>query len=265
MRELEARFAELSRRGERALIPYVTAGHPSRELLIPLLVALQRAGADAIEVGVPFSDPVADGPVIQKASHKALANGASLAWILAEITRARAASVSLPIVLMGYSNPFLAFGLERFAATAVNAGVDGLIIPDLPADCADPWLEVLATHGLGVAFLAAPTTSQARLSAIGSKGRGFVYCVSVNGVTGVRDRVADGLEGLVGRIRAATALPVAVGFGIATPAHVREVTRCADGAIVGSAIVRLLDETPVPARLAAVEGFVRELKDATRG
>ncbi|AGP37385.1 hypothetical protein BE04_13020 [Sorangium cellulosum] len=265
MRKLEARFAELARRGERALIPYVTAGHPSRESLIPLLAALQRAGADVIEVGVPFSDPVADGPVIQKSSHDALANGASLAWLLAEITRARAASVSVPIVLMGYSNPFLAFGLDRLAATAAQAGIDGLIVPDLPADSADPWLDVLAPHGLGVAFIAAPTTSPARLRALGAKGRGFVYCVPLNGVTGVRDRVADGMEALVDRIRAATALPVAVGFGIGTPAHVRQVTRCADGAIVGSAIIRLLDATPAPARLAAVEGFVRELKEATRG
>ncbi|AUX33007.1 MULTISPECIES: tryptophan synthase subunit alpha [Sorangium] len=265
MRKLEARFAELSRRGERALIPYVTAGHPSRESLIPLLVALQRAGADAIEVGVPFSDPVADGPVIQKASYEALANGASLAWVLAEVARARAASVSVPIVLMGYSNPFLAFGLDRLAATAVQAGIDGLIVPDLPTDCADPWLEALAAHGLGVAFIAAPTTSPVRLRVAGSKGSGFVYCASVNGVTGVRERVADGLDAVIDRIRAATALPVAVGFGIATSAHVRQVTRCADGAIVGSAILRLLDATPAPARLAAVEGFVRELKDATRG
>lgn len=265
MKKLEARLSELSRRGEGALIPYVTAGHPAREDLVPLLAALERAGADAVEVGIPFTDPVADGPVIQRSSHAAVANGASLAWILSELVRARAAGVSVPIVLMGYCNPFVAFGLERFASAAAGAGVDGVIVPDLPADCAVPWLEALERRGLGVAFIVAPTTSPARLGAICARSRGFVYCVSVNGVTGVRDRVADGLGDLVARVRAATTLPVAVGFGLSTPAHVREVLRHADAAIVGSALVRLLDATPAPTRLPTAERFVRELKDATRG
>lgn len=263
MHKVAAQLDRLRQRGEKALIPYITAGFPSRDDLLPLLTALARGGADVIEVGVPFSDPIADGLIIQKSSHAALANGTRLPWILAEIAQARALGVTVPILLMGYCNPFLSFGIERLANAAAVAGIDGLIVPDLPTEHAEEWLTALQPRGLGIAFIAAPTTNDQRLLTIGAKSSGFVYCVSTNGVTGIREHVAAGLAALVRRVKAATELPVAVGFGISTPAHVYAVTRDADAAIVGSALIRLIAETPKQTRIAAVERFIGELKAAT--
>ncbi len=265
MRNLAAQLDKLRQRGEKALIPYITAGYPSQDDLLPLLTALARAGADVIEVGVPFSDPTADGPVIQKSSHAALAGGTRLPWILAEITRARASGITVPILLMGYCNPFLSFGIERLATAAAAASIDGLIVPDLPTEHAEEWLSALHPRGLGIAFIAAPTTNDKRLLSICARSSGFVYCASTNGVTGVREQVSAGLAAVVRRVKAVTALPVAVGFGIATPAHVHAVTRDADAdaAIVGSALIRLITETPKHTRMAAVERFIGELKAAT--
>jgi tryptophan synthase alpha chain len=255
-------FARLRADGRRGLITYTTAGDPDLGRSADILVALDRAGADILEVGVPFSDPLADGPVIQRATERALAAGGSLRASLEMIEKIRP-SIAAPIVIFSYANPLMRMGLETFARRAAAAGVDGVLALDLPIEEAEQFRETLAQSDLDTIFLLSPTTTDERIRKAAMLGRGFLYGISRLGVTGARATVASGAEALVRRIRAHTAMPIALGFGISRPEHVAEVTTYADAAVVGSALVSLIAEASGSADLIArVETYVRWLKGA---
>ena len=242
------------------LVTYVTAGDPDLPRTEGILRALDRAGADVLEVGVPFSDPLADGPVIQRATERALASGTTLAAVLDMIRRSRA-DLHAPIVLFSYANPILRLGAERFAELARDAGVDGVLVLDLPIEEADQFRTLLASRGIDTILLLSPTTTDDRLRRAGSLGSGFLYAISRLGVTGARDDLADGAEEMVRRIRAVSPLPIALGFGISKPEQVREVGRWADAAVVGSALVSVIADAGASHDLdSRVEEYVRWLK-----
>ena len=244
------------------LVAYVTAGDPDLARTAEILVALSRNGADVLEVGIPFSDPLADGPVIQRASERALASGATLRGALRMIREARSA-VDAPIVLFTYANPVLRMGEEAFVTEAADAGVDGVLVLDLPVEEAGPFRQRLVGAALDPIFLLSPTTSDARIRASSDLGRGFLYVISRLGVTGARAQVATDAESLVARIRMHTALPLALGFGISTPAQVAEVGQWADAAVVGSALVNVIAEHGAAPDVAGRAGaYVRWLKGA---
>jgi tryptophan synthase alpha chain len=260
-------FAKASREGRAALVVFVEAGDPSLEVTERLLPALAAAGADVIELGVPFSDPIADGPVIQRASERALAGGTTLSSVLALVGRARAAGLDAPVVLFGYANPVLAMGEAAFAAKAAEAGVDGTLVTDLPPEEGASFAATLRAARLDPVFLLAPTSPPRRARVVRRLSRGFVYVVSRPGVTGVRSDVPEGLADLVARVRTGVGrLPVAVGFGISTPAQVAAVARLADGVVVGSAVVVAMEKAAAAGEdpVAAAAGLVRELASATR-
>jgi tryptophan synthase alpha chain len=262
LRRIAATFRALAARREPALVTFVTAGDPDLDTTEMLLPRLAAAGADLIEVGVPFSDPVAEGPTIQRASQRALASGTSLRRILEMVKRVRN-QISGPIVLMGYANPFLSFGTQAFAAAAVNAGVDGVIVPDLPPEEEPEFFAVLEAAGVDAILLAAPTTTPERLALLAERTRGFLYYVSVVGVTGARTELPPDLAETLERVRAAAHGPVCVGFGIATPKQARSVGRLADGVVVGSAIVERIENAESRATLLDdIPAFVAQLKDA---
>jgi tryptophan synthase alpha chain len=253
-------FARLRREGRPGLVTYTTAGDPDLPRSALILKALDRAGADVLEVGVPFSDPLADGPVIQRATERALAAGGSLRASLLLVERVRA-DISAPIVIFSYANPLLRMGVGTFARRAAAAGVDGVLALDLPIEEAAQFREALASEGLDTIFLLSPTTTDARIRKAAELGRGFLYGISRLGVTGARDQVATGARELVRRIRALTDLPIALGFGISRPEHVAEVGAYADAAVVGSALVSLIAETAdSPRFIDGVENYVRSLK-----
>ncbi|MGE4053905.1 MAG: tryptophan synthase subunit alpha, partial [Vicinamibacterales bacterium] len=234
-------FARIRREGQPGLVTYTTAGDPDLARSAQILRALDRAGADVLEVGVPFSDPLADGPVIQRATERALAAGATLRSVLAMVKDVRR-DLRAPIVLFSYANPLLRLGIDAFARQAADAGVNGVLALDLPIEEAGPFRTALAQNGLDTIFLLSPTTTDARVERAAALGRGFLYGISRLGVTGARDQVASGAEAMVRRIRAVTDLPIALGFGISRPEHVAEVGRYADAAVVGSALVALVAE-----------------------
>jgi tryptophan synthase alpha chain len=241
-------------------VTYITAGDPDLARTEGILRALERGGADVLEVGVPFSDPLADGPVIQRATERALASGTTLAGVLDMIGGLRA-DVRAPIVLFSYVNPILRFGLERFAARAQDAGVDGVLVLDLPIEEAGGFRTLMTAHGIDTILLLSPTTTDDRLREAAALGSGFLYAISRLGVTGARDAIAEGAEGMVRRIRTCSSLPIALGFGISKPEHVQEVGRWADAAVVGSALVSVIAETGASGDLdARVEEYVRWLK-----
>jgi tryptophan synthase alpha chain len=258
-------FAGLRRRGERALIPYFTAGDPSLGITRQLLAEAARRGADLIELGVPFSDPLADGPVIQRASQRALASGVTLGRVL-ELVREARGEVSLPLVLLTYYNPVLAFGLKAFAQTAVEAGVDGVIVADLPPEEAGPLSVEARAAGLDLVHLVAPTSPPERMRMIARRSRGFIYAVSLTGVTGVRAELPPDLARYLRDLRAVTTKPICVGFGLSTPEQAAAVARYADGVIVGSAIVRLVEEAPTGSETLVPEvgRFIASLKAPLR-
>jgi tryptophan synthase alpha chain len=258
---IESTFARLRAKGRPGLVTYTTAGDPDLARSAQILKALDRAGADVLEIGVPFSDPLADGPVIQRATERALAAGGSLRASLALVEQIRP-HVSAPIVVFSYANPLLRLGLGEFARRAAGAGVDGVLALDLPIEEADAFRETLSASDLDTIFLLSPTTTDARIGKAATLGRGFLYGISRLGVTGARDRVASGAEALVRRIRAQTAMPIALGFGISRPEHVAEVGRYADAAVVGSALVSLIaEERDSPRLLDKIEAYVRWLKE----
>lgn len=253
-------FARLRAETRPGLVTYVTAGDPDLARSAEILQALERAGADVLEVGVPFSDPLADGPVIQRATERALAAGTTLRGVLEMIGRLRT-RIAAPIVIFSYANPILRVGAERFARTAAAAGVDGVLVLDLPIEEAGEFRQTLASAGIDTIFLLSPTTTDARITRAGELGSGFLYGISRLGVTGARDQVASGAEDLVKRIRARATLPIALGFGISRPEHVAEVTSFADAAVVGSALVSVIAEHGQSSQLVErVEDYVRWLK-----
>ncbi|HEV8618545.1 MAG TPA: tryptophan synthase subunit alpha [Candidatus Udaeobacter sp.] len=241
MNRIREKFAELKRTGGRGFIPFITAGHPDLATTELLLIELAAAGADIIELGVPFSDPVADGEVIQRASKRALRNGVTLSLALDCVARVKS-RIDTPIVLFSYFNPLLQFGEDRLAREAKIAGVDGVLVTDLIPEEAKSWIERLRHNELDPIFLVAPTTSEERLARIAQQARGFIYAISRTGVTGARDALTRDAEILVRRVRAASDLPVAVGFGVSTIEQVKEVWRFADAAVIGSAIVRQIEK-----------------------
>jgi tryptophan synthase alpha chain len=262
MNRLDQTFGRLKSKGEKALIAYIMAGDPSLQETEQLVLEMERAGADVIELGVPFSDPIADGPVIQKAAERALRSGTSLRKIL-ESVRSLRGRTQIPIVLMAYYNNIHAFGEAVFCRKAVEAGVDGLIVPDMPPDEAGPLRKPADQAGLHLIFLLAPTSTAARRNYVARQSGGFVYYVSITGITGAKlDDVAD-VQANVAKIRNVTTTPVAVGFGVATPDDAERVAKVADGVIVGSAIVRRVAEHGQDSRLVPQVGaFVRSLKVA---
>jgi tryptophan synthase alpha chain len=241
MSRIAETFAGLRQTGRGGLIPFITAGDPDLATTELLLIELAKAGANIIEVGFPFSDPVADGKVIQRASQRALKKGVTLSDTLLCISRAKK-RVDVPIVLFSYLNPILKFGAHRLADKAKEAGVDAVLVTDLVPEEAEPWMTAFRNRNMDFVFLVAPTTSDKRLAFIAQRASGFIYAVSRAGVTGERDEMPPDAEPLLKRVRAVSDLPVAVGFGISTVEQVRQVWRFADAAVIGSAIVRQIEE-----------------------
>jgi len=256
-------FEKLRGEGRVALMPFLVAGDPSLKMTGQLILELAKSGADIIELGVPFSDPLADGPTIQRASQRALAGGVTLTAIL-DFLKGLRRQTDIPIVLMGYYNPIYHYGVERFAEDARTCGADGIIVPDLPPEEAGELVAAARKAGLDTIFLVAPTSTAERIEKIGSVSRGFIYYVSLAGVTGTRKELASGIAESVGNIRKQSDMPVCVGFGISTPEHVRQVSRYADGAIVGSALVSLIEKIQNDPKCSdVVARFIRELRAAT--
>ena len=259
-------FSRAAREGRAALVVFVEAGDPSLEVTERLLPALAAAGADVIELGVPFSDPIADGPAIQRASERGLAAGARLSAVLELVGRTRASGLDAPVVLFGYANPVLSMGEAAFASRAAAAGVDAALVTDLPPEEGAAFAATLKAARLDPVFLLAPTSPPKRVKTVGRLSRGFVYLVSRAGVTGVRADVPEGLDALVGRMREGVGrLPVAVGFGISTPGQVASVARLADGVVVGSAVVLAMEAAARAGGdpVEAASTLVRTLSEAT--
>jgi tryptophan synthase alpha chain len=253
-------FARARAEGRTAIMPFATVGYPTPERSEEWVLAMVRGGADLIEIGIPFSDPLADGTTVQRTSQAALRHGVTLADGVAMVRRLREQhGVSVPLLLMGYFNPMLQYGLEKLAGDCAAAGVDGFIVPDLPAEESDELLAVCRRHGLDLVFLLAPTSTDERIAAVAERASGFIYCVSLAGVTGQRTALPD-LHDYLARVRAHTDLPLAIGFGVSTPEHVRQVGEVADGAVVASAMINFLDTIADADQVAAAEQFVRGLR-----
>jgi tryptophan synthase alpha chain len=265
MSRLADAFASAAARGETALVAYLTAGYPDPAETVGLMRAITEAGADVIELGVPFSDPMGDGPVIQQASEVALRAGTTTAMVLRLAADARKAGIEVPIALMGYCNPFFRYGLKQLTEDAQAAGVDGLVIPDLPAHQADELIDHAAHAGIATVFFAARASRPERIGYAASRSTGFLYCLATDGVTGARAALDPRLTSFLALVRAQTTVPLAVGFGISTPSHVRALRGHADGVIVGSALLSRLNDAPDAAcRRAAAGSMLAELKAATR-
>jgi tryptophan synthase alpha chain len=257
---LASTFQRLRDAGQPGLVTYITAGDPDLPRTEGILRALDRGGADVVEVGIPFSDPLADGPVIQRATERALEAHTTLLGVLEMLRRMRA-ELRMPIVLFSYANPILRVGAERFADLAKEAGVDGVLVLDLPIEESEDFRALLSGRGIDTILLLSPTTSDERLRTAARLGTGFLYAISRLGVTGARTEIAEGAEEMVRRIRGVSALPVALGFGISTPEHVRQVGQWADAAVVGSALVSVIaDAGQSPDLNTRVEEYVRWLK-----
>ena len=247
--------------GHKALIAYVTVGYPSVEATLKVVPLLAESGCDIVELGIPFSDPLADGATIQRASFQALSNGVTPQLCL-EVAEGLRRRLDTPLVFMGYYNPILSYGLEQFCAASAGAGVSGLIVPDLPLDEGGGLEAACRRQGLDVIYLLAPTSTGERIRLVAERSRGFIYLVSVTGVTGARDRLPDDLAAFVARVRKVTARPLCVGFGIATPEQAVQVVRVADGVIVGSRIIQLME---ADRSMLEVAGFIGELRRALDG
>jgi tryptophan synthase alpha chain len=282
MSQIVETFQRLQKAGRKALMPYLTLGYPQLESALELVPALVEGGADLIELGVPFSDPLADGATIQAASQRALSNGMTLALCLEQVAELRARGVRVPLVLMGYYNPILQMGIESFARRARQAGADGAIVPDLPPEEADFLQEALCAQEIDLIYLLAPTSDDERVRQVIARSSGFLYLVSLVGVTGARDRLPPGLEAFCARVRSARVrsarvrsarvrsarvrsaadLPIAVGFGIGTPEQAGRVASIADGVIVGSALIRAIGAAVEAGEdtAAAAQAFVASLR-----
>ncbi|RAK64930.1 tryptophan synthase subunit alpha [Phenylobacterium kunshanense] len=268
---IDARFAALKAEGRAAFVSYVMAGDPDADTALAILKGLPAAGADLIEVGFPFSDPMAEGPPIQRAAQRALAKGMTLHGTLDLIRAFRGGDQATPIILMGYMNPLVSWGFEAFAKAAADAGVDGMIVVDCPPEEADPLADALEANGMALIFLTTPTTDDKRLPTVIRRASGFVYYVSVAGVTGVKEADAQAVAPNVERIRKASGLPVAVGFGIKTPERASAIAQVADGVVVGSALVDEvaeavdLNEDVTTRVLSKVESLAKAVRVSRRG
>ena len=261
---ISKRFAELRDAGELGIVAYITAGDPTLDATLRHVLGLAEAGADVIELGVPFSDPLADGPTIQRASERALKSGTTLRGVLDLVRRIRQTS-QVPLVLFSYFNPILQFGLEKFAAAAAESGADGVLVTDLTPEESEDYRRILKARGLDTIFLAAPTSTDERLQKIAVCSSGFLYLISRTGVTGAKDALPDDLPALLRRAHRFTQLPIAVGFGISLPGQVSVLGGLADAAVVGSALVAEIEKaTSVDAACAALRDRVHSLKDAAR-
>lgn len=242
MSRIPETFERCKAENRTALMPYITIGYPDLKTSEEILLSLVESGADLIEVGTPFSDPLADGSTVQHTSQVSLDQGTTLRDCIALVKRVRDQAVNIPLMLMGYFNPIVKYGVEQFVADCADAGVDGFIIPDLPIEESKRISESSSQHGLDLIFMVAPTTTEERLRLVGERGTGFVYCVSVTGVTGARESMSATLRPYMERVRQHTNQPLAVGFGISTPENVEDVGKIADGAIVGSALINYMNE-----------------------
>ncbi len=247
-----------SQPGRTALIPYITIGYPSIEATLKVVPLLASSGCDIVELGIPFSDPLADGATIQKASFHALQNGVTPQLCL-ELARQLSRKVEIPLLFMTYFNPVFSFGTDRFCSLCAGSGIDGLIIPDLPPEEGSELEAITQRQGIDLIYLLAPTSTEERIRLVAERSRGFLYLVSVTGVTGVRDKLPENLEAFVTRVRKMVTQPLCVGFGISTPEQARQVARVADGVIVGSRIIQLMEADE---SMVAVQDFARELRDA---
>ncbi len=264
MSRLSPALSRIRAEGRTALIAYLTAGFPEPEGFLPLVRAAIDGGADVIEVGIPFSDPVAEGPTIQHASFVALRKGVTPAFCLDSVRRLRLEGIEIPLLLMGYYNPILARGLEVFAAEAAAAGVDGLIVVDLPPEESAPLREACNLRGLDLVYLLAPTSTPERMEVVARQASGFIYCVSVTGVTGARAELPPDLVSFVAEVRQHTVLPLAVGFGISRREHVEAVGRIADAVVVGSALIDVINDSPPEERESRVKAYVEVLAGRRR-
>lgn len=259
MSRIPATFARLTAEGRTGLIAYVTAGFPTPDETPDLVRALVDGGADIIELGVPFSDPLADGATVQRANQVALEHGVSLGDVLAMVRELRAGGLPAPLIAMGYYNPVLAYGLERFAEDAAASGLDGIIPVDVPPEEGGPLAAALAARGLDVIFLVAPTSPDERIAKIAGMASGFLYCVSLAGVTGARGELPAGLPDFVARVRRHTTLPLAVGFGVSRREHVARIGELCEAAVIGSAIIESIEAAPAGQRAARVRAFVADV------
>lgn len=265
MNRIGARFAELRARRETALIPFVTAGDPSLETTLKALHVLERSGADLIELGMPFSDPMADGPTIQRASERALKGGVTLPRVL-ELVREFRRGSEIPLILFGYYNPFFRYGLRRFARETRSVGVDGILCVDLPPEESEELKHWTDAEGLDTIFLLAPTSDGERMRLVGREGRGFVYYVSLTGVTGARKRFENRLHTQVARVRRYTSLPIGVGFGVSVPRQAAWIASFADAVVVGSALIEIMEKAePNREKVERAGQFVARLKRAMKG
>ena len=261
---ISKRFGKLRASGELGIVAYIVAGDPSLDASLKYVLALAEAGADVIELGVPFSDPLADGPTIQRSAERALKTGVTLARVLDLVRRIRLSS-QIPLVLFSYYNPILQMGLEKFASAAASAGADGVLVTDLTPEESEDYRRILAAQHLDTIFLGAPTSTDDRLAKIAACSSGFLYLISRTGVTGAKDALPDDLPALLRRARSVTQLPIAVGFGISLPGHVSVLGGLADAAVVGSALVSEIERAPsVDAASEALGNRIRALKQAAR-
>ena len=260
LERIASSFQRAAAAGRAALMPYYTLGYPTPEASLAVVEAIAQAGADLIELGLPFSDPLADGPTIQHSTQVALEQGMTMGRCLEMVSSLRRGGVRQPLLLMGYTNPILAYGIERFVDAAAAAGADGLIVPDLPPEEAAALEAACLTSGLALIFLLAPTSTPERIGIVAAHSSGFIYLVTVTGITGARETLPPDLHGFIQRVRAVTGKPLAVGFGIATPVQAHNVGQIADGVIVGSALIQAVEQSQTPAQAAGA--FVRGLKEA---
>jgi len=261
---IEALFKGLSEKGRKALITFVTAGDPDLDTTAALILEMERSGADLIELGIPFSDPMADGPTIQASSERALERGATLGRIMELVADVRAKS-EIPVVLFGYYNPIFCYGLRRFARAAARAGADGVLVVDLPPEESAELKAELDAVGVDLIYLLTPTSDSSRMKLVASRATGFIYFISVTGVTGARSAFSSKVHGYVKALRRCTSLPVGVGFGISSPAQAKEAARFSDAVVVGSAIVgRIAAAKGKTAMLKEVGAFVRGIKRAMK-
>jgi tryptophan synthase alpha chain len=262
MSRIAATFEALKKQGRKALIPFITAGDPDPKLTVSLMHALAKAGADVIELGVPFSDPMADGPVIQRSSERALKQGVSLRGVLASLTEFRKTDRRTAVVLFGYANPIEVLGVERFADAAKAADADGALVVDYPPEEAEPLVQALDARGLDTIFLLSPTTTDERLKQVAKLGRGYLYYVSLRGVTGAAHLDVRDVEGRVRRVREFTRLPVGVGFGIRDAHSARAVGAVADAVVIGSALIQELEKGPRERAAERATRFLTPIREA---